>query len=71
MAAIVATLACIPLAGVLALASGVVDMPLRSLITFGGRANALVGVLLWWAIAFVPSLAYAAFAMPTDPAPGV
>jgi hypothetical protein len=72
MAAIVATLLCIPLAALLALLSlGLLDIPLQSFLTFGGRANAFVGVLLWWAIAFVPALAYAAFAMPTDPAPGV
>jgi hypothetical protein len=72
MAVIVTTLACIPMGAVLALLSfGIPDMSPQSLVTFGGRFNAFVGVLLWWAIAFVPSLAYSAFAMPTDPAPGV
>jgi hypothetical protein len=70
MAAIVATLACVPMAVVLVLFSlGIPDVSIRSLVTFGGRFNAFVGVVAWWAIAFVPALTYAGFTMPTDPTP--
>jgi hypothetical protein len=65
MAAIVATLLWLPVGALLAvLARFVLDMPLQDFLSFGGALNVVVGLLAWWALAFVASLVYAAFAMP-------
>ena len=61
MGTIVTTLLYLPL-GVLAatLAFAAFDVPLHSLVTFGGSMNMLAGLALWWAIAFVPAVVYTA-----------
>ncbi len=37
---------------------------LRAVVTFGSLLTALEGLLAWWALLFVPALAYAACVMP-------
>ena len=61
MAAIVATLACVPVGALVAmLAFGAFDVPLYSLLTFGGQIHIVAGLALWWGIAYLPALLYAA-----------
>ena len=61
MAAIVATLIYIPVGALVAiLAFGAFDVSLRSLLTFGGQIHIVAGLLLWWGIAYLPALLYAA-----------
>jgi hypothetical protein len=60
MAAIVTTLAYIPVGALFAiLAFAALDVPLQSLLTFGGHVEILAGLALWWGIGFVPALVYA------------
>lgn len=64
MAAIVTTL-CFPVGAVLALLScAALGVSVHSFVTFGDTFNALAGVSVWWAIGFLPALAYAAFVLP-------
>ena len=66
MAAIVTTLAYIPVGALVALlAFGAFDVPLHSLLTFGGQIHIVVGLALWWGIAYLPALLYAAACMRT------
>jgi hypothetical protein len=66
MAAIVATLAYIPVGALVAiLAFGAFDVPLHSLLTFGGQIHVVAGLVLWWGIAYLPSLLYAVVCMRT------
>jgi len=67
MAAIVATMLGVPLALVLAGLLFLLDVSLHSCLTFGGKLNACQGAAAWWFIAFLPTLAYAAWAMPWEP----
>jgi hypothetical protein len=61
MAAIVTTLAYIPVGALVAiLAFGAFDVPLHSLLTFGGQIHIVAGLALWWGIAYLPALLYAA-----------
>jgi hypothetical protein len=65
MAAIVATLLIVPVGALLALLVYVLlGTSLQAFVTFGGTLSAFHGVLAWWLMAFVPALAYAAFALP-------
>jgi hypothetical protein len=65
MAAIVATLLCVPVGAVLAvLASMFLDVPVQSVLTFGGALHLVAGLLAWWTVAFVAAVVYAVFAMP-------
>ena len=60
MAAIVTTLAYIPVGALVALLAYVAfDVPLHSLLTLGGQIHVVAGLALWWGIAFVPSAVYA------------
>ena len=64
MAAIVATLGYLPVGALVAiLAFGAFDVPLHSLLTFGGQIHVVAGLVLWWGIAYLPSLLYAAVCM--------
>ena len=64
MAAIVTTLAYIPVGALVALlAYGAFDVPLHSLLTFGGKIHIVAGLALWWGIAYLPALLYAAACM--------
>jgi hypothetical protein len=66
MAAIVATLAYIPVGALVAiLAFGAFDVPLHSLLTVGGQIHIVAGLALWWGIAYLPALLYAAVCMRT------
>jgi hypothetical protein len=52
MAAIVTTLAYLPVGALVAiLAFGAFDIPLHSLLTFGGQIHIVAGLALWWGIA--------------------
>ena len=64
MAAIVTTALFVPLGALLALVFGLLGVSLHALVTFDGLLGALEGVIAWWAIFYVPALAYAAYAMP-------
>ena len=65
MAAIVTTMLCVPVGALLGLLSvAVLGVSVHSFITFGERLNAVGGLLVWWALVFVPALGYAALAMP-------
>lgn len=60
MAAIVTTLF-FPVGAALALlCCAVLGISVHSLATFGNTFNAVAGVLVWWAICFLPAFAYAA-----------
>jgi hypothetical protein len=65
MAAIVATLLCLPVGAVLAVLTYLfLDVPMQSILTFGGALHAVAGLLAWWTVAFVAAVVYAVFAMP-------
>jgi hypothetical protein len=60
MAAIVTTLVYIPVGALMAiLAFAALDVPLYSLLTFGGHIHLAPGLALWWGIGFLPALVYA------------
>ena len=66
MAAVVTTLAYVPVGALVALlAFGAFDVPLHSLLTFGGQIHIVAGLALWWGIAYLPALLYAAICMRT------
>ena len=66
MAAIVATLAYIPVGALVAiLAFGAFDVPLHSLLTLGGQIHIVAGLALWLGIAYLPALLYAAVCVRT------
>lgn len=62
MTGVVATLLCIPAGAFLAmLAFLFFDLPLHSFLTFGERVLTPVGLIAWWALAWLPAAIYAAF----------
>jgi hypothetical protein len=62
MAAVVATLMCAPVGALLALFSYLFfDVSVERFVSFGGELHPAVGLLAWWALAFVCSLVYAAY----------
>jgi hypothetical protein len=64
MAAIVTTLAYIPVGALVAIvAFAAFDVPLYSLLTFGGHIHIVDGLALCWGIAYLPALLYAAVCM--------
>ena len=66
MAAIVTTLAYVPVGALVALlAFWAFDVPLHSLLTFGGQIHIVAGLALWWGIAYLPALLYAAVCVRT------
>jgi len=65
MAAIVDTALFVPVGALLALAAfALFGVSLRAFVTFGGHVPALDGVVIWWGVLLLPSLVYAAYAMP-------
>lgn len=61
MTGVVATMLCIPVGAVLAaLAFVLFGLPLHSFLTFGERVLAPVGLVAWWALAWLPAAVYAA-----------
>jgi hypothetical protein len=68
MASVVTTALFVPIAGILALlAIGLSGVSLRAFVTFGEMLNPVEGLAAWWAVLYVPALAYAAYAMPWSP----
>jgi hypothetical protein len=66
MAAIVATLACIPVGAALAFVLHQVGVPVVALLTLDGSVHAAFGLVLWWLIVFAGSCGYAAWAYPWE-----
>lgn len=66
MAAITATLACIPVGAAFALVLHQLGMPLGTLLTLGGQVHASVGLVLWWLIVFAGACGYAAWMFPWE-----
>ena len=67
MAAIVATLMCLPVGTLLALFGyAVFGIPFHDLLTFEGALSAFQGVLAWWGLGFLAALPYASLRAPTD-----
>jgi len=60
IACIVATLALLPIGGLLALLSLLAfDVSLHAFVTFGERLSAPVGVAVWWLLVLIPASVYA------------
>jgi hypothetical protein len=67
MAAIVDSLLWAPIAGlVFLICFAVLGTSFQDFLTFGGRVNTFQGIVLLWALGFLPSVVYSAFAMPWD-----
>jgi len=66
MALIVTTMLGVPLAALVAGFLALIDASPYALMTFGGRLNAYAGAAAWWLLAFLPTLAYAAYVMPWE-----
>lgn len=64
MAAVVATLAYVPLALVVVLVLRLIDFPPAMLLTLGGTVHAALGLMLGWLIVFGAACAYAAWLFP-------
>jgi hypothetical protein len=65
MASVVTTALFVPVVTVLGvLAIGLLGVSLRAFVTFGEALNGVEGIAAWWAILFVPALAYSACMMP-------
>ncbi len=61
MAAIVTTLVYVPVGALVAVVAFLAfDVPLHSLLSFGGHTHIVAGLALWWGIAFLPASVYAA-----------
>ena len=68
MAAIVDSALFVPFGAILALLSFMLfGLSLESFVTFGGMLSGLEGLIAWWAILLMPSLAYATYVMPWHP----
>lgn len=69
MAAIVDTALFLPFAAILALLSfGLFGVSFHGFLTFGDvLGNTVEGLVAWWTLLLVPSLVYAAYAMPWRP----
>ena len=68
MAAIVDSALFVPIGAILALLCfALFGVSLQSFVTFGGFVSPPAGVIVWWAVFLVPSLAYAAYMMPWHP----
>ena len=66
MAAIVTTMLFLPAAALLAGLFFLFGISLHAFATFNGALNAYLGVAAWWIIAFLPTLAYAAYVLPWE-----
>lgn len=64
MAAVVATLAYLPVAALAALFGyGALGISLQAFASFGGRFSEVGGLLVWWCLFFVAAFVYAAWGM--------
>jgi hypothetical protein len=62
MAAIVATLMCLPLGALLAsFGFAVLGIPFHAFLTFGSALGELQGLLAWWTLAFLAAVPYVLF----------
>ena len=64
MAAIVATLVYFPAGIAMVLVLKMFGISFEAVVTFGGLFNTLLGLLVWWLLAFAGSCIYAACAFP-------
>ena len=64
MAAVVATLAYLPLGAMLALILFLSGIPFEVQLTFGGALHAALGLLVWWVVFFAGACGYAAWVFP-------
>lgn len=60
MSAIVATIMFVPFALIVVLGGKLFGISLASVVTFGSAMNAFIGLVVWWLIAFLGAIAYAA-----------
>jgi len=66
MAAVVATLAYIPLGLVLALVVPLFGISFFAMLTFGGAMHFTLGLLAWWLLVFVAACVYSGFMFPWE-----
>ena len=67
MAAIVTTMLCWPAAALLALfCFAALGISFEAFMTFGGALNGVQGLLAWWFLCFLPTLAYTVYMLPWD-----
>ena len=66
IAAIVATLVYFPAGIAMVLVLKVFGISFEAVVTFGGLFNTLLGLLVWWLLAFAGSCIYAACAFPWE-----
>lgn len=66
MAAIVATLACIPVGAMLAFVLHQFGVPLDTVLTLAGTVHASIGLVLWWLVVFAAACVYAAWLYPWE-----
>lgn len=66
LATIVTTMLFVPAAALLAGLFFLFGISLHAFATFNGALEAYQGVAAWWTIAFLPALAYSAYATPWD-----
>ena len=64
MAAIVATMLCVPVGALLAGLLLLFGISPRVILTFGGVLHPAQGLIAWWTVCFIPAVAYAAFLLP-------
>ena len=64
VAAVVATLTCLPVGVAAALVLHAFGVPFGALLTFGGRFHAAIGLVLWWLLIYVGACGYAAWGFP-------
>jgi hypothetical protein len=67
MAAIVATMLCVPAGALLAALLLPFGISPSVIVTFGGALHPVLGLVAWWAICFIPAVTYAAFVLPWSP----
>lgn len=67
MAAIVATMLCVPAGALLAALLMLFGISLPVLVTFGGALHPVLGLIVWWVFFLVPALVYSAWVLPWIP----
>jgi hypothetical protein len=64
LAAVVTTLLYVPAGALLAGLLFLAGASPHTVLTFDRALNAVQGLIAWWALGFVPALAYVAYALP-------
>ena len=67
MAAIVATMLCVPAGALLAALLMLFGISLPALVTLGGALHPVLGLMAWWVLFLVPALVYSAWVLPWVP----